>query len=286
MTEEQTDTAGAARGATDEPAGSAPAFAPAAAGSVEAWAIEYVLSTSLLHKLAPPAPPGAFEPQPVPRRFPAPGRPLELRRARRGMEVPSDLRPPNARAKLLHTFFHHELQAAELMLWALLAFSDAEPAFRAGLLGICQDEIRHMNLYREQIERLGSRLGDFAVRDYFWKRVPTCTSKVAFVSLMGMGLEAANLEHATHFGERLRAAGDEESAAVQELIGREEVAHVRFGVIWFERWTRGQSFDTWREALPGPLSPLMMRGKSFDRGARLRAGMNVEFVNALERWQP
>jgi uncharacterized ferritin-like protein (DUF455 family) len=103
---------------------------------------------------------------------------------------------------------------------------------------------------------------------------------------MGMGLEAANLEHASHFGDRLRAAGDDEAAAVQELIGREELAHVRFAVTWFERWTRGQSFDTWRGALPEPLSPLMMRGKSFDRSARLRAGMDEEFVNALEHWQP
>jgi uncharacterized ferritin-like protein (DUF455 family) len=288
MASERAGTAAAdgARASAAEPEGGAPAFAPPAAGSVEAWACEYVLATSLRHKLAPPAPPLAFEPQPVNRHLSAPGRPLELRLARRGMEVSSDLSPPNARAKLLHTFFHHELQAAELMLWALLRFGDAEPAFRAGLLGICRDEIRHMNLYREQIERLGFRLGDFAVRDYFWKRVPTCTSKLAFVSLMGMGLEAANLEHASHFGERLRAAGDDEAAAVQELIGREELAHVRFAVTWFERWTRGQSFDTWRGALPEPLSPLMMRGKSFDRSARLRAGMDEEFVNALERWQP
>jgi uncharacterized ferritin-like protein (DUF455 family) len=214
-----------------------------------------------------------------------PGRPPELRPARRGLEVPDDLRAPGARAKLLHTFFHHELQAAELMCWALLEFADAEAPFRSGLLRICLDEIRHMNLYRREIERLGYRVGDFAVRDWFWERVPTCASKLAFVSLMGMGLEAANLEHAPLFAERLLAAGDREAAAVQELIAREELAHVRFGVFWFERWTAGQSFDVWREALPAPLSPLLMRGKRFDRQARLRAGMREDFVMALERWR-
>lgn len=257
-----------------------------ARGTIEAWAEEYVLSLSLSHKLAPPAPPQAFEAAPLPRHLSAPGRPPELRPARRGLEVPDDLSAPGARAKLLHTFLHHELQAAELMLWALLAFADAEPAFRSGLVRICLDEIRHMNLYREQIERLGFRIGDFAVRDWFWERVPTCTSKLAFVSLMGMGLEAANLEHAPLFGQRLLAAGDHEACAVQALIAREEVAHVRFAVHWFERWTAGQSFDLWREALPAPLSPLLMRGKRFDRAARLRAGMDHEFVSALERWRP
>jgi uncharacterized ferritin-like protein (DUF455 family) len=259
---------------------------PPEPGSVEAWALEYLLSGSLAHKLAPPPPPHAFERTALPRRVAAPGRPNELRPARRGLEVPRQLTEPSARAKLLHTFFHHELQAAELMLWALLAFADAEAAFRRGLVRICLDEVRHMNAYRVQIERLGFRIGDFPVRDWFWERVPSCVTKLEFVALMGMGLEAANLEHAPHFGARLEAAGDHEAAALQELIAREELGHVGFAVSWFERWTEGQSFDAWCAALPAPLSPLLMRGKTFAREARLRAGMHEAFVDALERWQP
>jgi uncharacterized ferritin-like protein (DUF455 family) len=259
---------------------------PPEAGSIEAWALDYVQTVSLAHKLAPPPAPEAFEAARVVRHVSAPGRPPELRPARRGLAVPDDLSAPGARAKLLHTFFHHELQAAELMCWALLRFAGAEPAFRSGLVRICLDEIRHMNLYRDQIERLGHRIGDFAVRDWFWERVPSCATELAFVSLMGMGLEGANLEHAPHFGERLLAVGDGESAAVQQQIAREELAHVRFAVFWFERWTAGQSFEVWREALPSPLSPLLMRGKRFDRQARLRAGMREDFVTALERWRP
>jgi uncharacterized ferritin-like protein (DUF455 family) len=260
-------------------------LAPAAPGSIEAWALEYVLTCSLEHKLAPPPPPKLFEPEPVRRIIAAPGRPQVLRPARRGLgKMPGDLSTPSARAKLLHAFFHHELQAAELMMWALLAYADAETPFRAGLVRICLDEIRHMNAYRAQIERLGHRLGDFPVRDWFWDRVPSCASKLAFVSLMGMGLEGANLEHAPHFGERLLASGDPESAAVQELIAREELGHVRFAVFWFETWTKGQSFAVWCESLPPPLSPMLMRGKIFDREARLRAGMQEQFVTALENW--
>jgi len=266
-------------------AASADRAAPAP-GSVEAWALDYILTRSLAHKLEPPLPPRSFESAPRPRHLPEPGRPPELRPARRTQSVPEDLSARSARAKLLHTFFHHELQAAELMLWALLAFADAEPSFRKGLLGIALDEIRHMNVYRTQIERLGFHVGDFPVRDWFWQRVPSSRTKVEFVALMGMGLEAANLEHAPHFAERLRAAGDVEAARTQELIAREELAHVRFAVRWFERWTEGQSFDVWRSSLPPPLSPLLMRGKAFDRDARLRAGMDADFVSALERWKP
>jgi uncharacterized ferritin-like protein (DUF455 family) len=255
------------------------------AASVEAWARELILTRSLAAKLEPPAPPQRWEERPLPCRIASPGRPLELRPARRGRSAPDDLTSPSARAKLLHTFFHHELQAAELMCWALLAFSDAEPSFRQGLLGICLDELRHLRGYRAEIERLGFHIGEFAVRDWFWQRVPQCANKIEFVALMGMGLEAANLEHAPLFGERLAAAGDARSAELQARIAQEELGHVRFAVHWFERWTGGLSFARWRAALPEPLSPLMMRGKRFDRAARLRAGMREPFLSQLECWR-
>jgi uncharacterized ferritin-like protein (DUF455 family) len=257
----------------------------ATAGTVEAWALEYVTTRSLAHKLAPPPVPDVWEAPPLERHVAAPGRPPESVPARRTRDVPALLDEPGARAKLLHAFFHHELQAAELMCWALLRFADAERRFREGLLGICRDEIRHMNLYKAEIERLGFRVGDFRVRDWFWQRVPLCTSKLEFVALMGMGLEGANLEHAPFYGRRLAEAGDTRAADLQALIAREELGHVRFAVFWFERWTDGQSFERWCAALPKPLSPLLMRGKEFDRKARLRAGMSESFVAALESWR-
>jgi uncharacterized ferritin-like protein (DUF455 family) len=255
------------------------------ATSVEAWARELIGTRSLAAKLAPPPPPARWEERPLPLRLAVPGRPAELRPARRGLQVPEDLSSPSARAKLLHTFFHHELQAAELMCWALLAFADAEPAFRQGLLGICLDELRHMQGYQREIARLGFQIGDFAVRDWFWQRVPQCRTKIEFVALMGMGLEGANLEHAPFFGERLAAAGDASAAELQARIAQEELGHVRFAVHWFERWTEGLSFTRWCAELPQPLSPRMMRGKRFDRDARARAGMREPFLTELELWR-
>src|SRR3982751_2786120 len=180
------------------------------APDIEAWAEHYVRCTDLSHKLAPPPPPKAFRASAVALRLSAPGRPPELRQARRGERTPKQeaLEEPHYRARTLHAFFHHELQAAELMCWAILAFPEAEPEFRRGLLAICLDEIRHMNLYAEHIRALGSQIGDFGVRDWFWKRVPDCESKLQFVAVLGMGLEAANLEYAPNFAARFRRAGD------------------------------------------------------------------------------
>jgi uncharacterized ferritin-like protein (DUF455 family) len=255
---------------------------------VEAWAEHYVLSAELRYKIAPSVPPVRFREAAAPRRLTEPGRPAEFRAARRGERTPKleALKEPHYRARALHAFFHHELQAAELMCWALLAFADAELEFRKGLLGICLDEIRHMNSYREHIEALGAKIGDFGVRDWFWKRVPTCPSKLAFVSVMGMGLEAANLEYAGDFAARFRAVGDEAGARIQERIAKEEVAHVGFATRWFARWTGGCDFQTWAAELPPPLSPWVMHGSPIAEQARLRAGMTPEFIAALSAYVP
>ncbi len=255
---------------------------------VEAWAEHYVLTSDLGEKLAPSRPPASFRENAVPVRLERPGRPPEFRAARRGERTPKleAMKEAHYRARTLHAFLHHELQAAELMCWAILAFADAELEFRRGLLRICLDEIRHMNLYREHIEALGARVGEFGIREWFWKRVPSCPDKLAFVSLMGMGLEAANLEHAANFAERFRAVGDETGALIQERIALEELAHVSFGTYWFERWTGGCDFETWVAALPPPISPWVLRGEPLARTARRRAGMPEDFLSALERYVP
>jgi uncharacterized ferritin-like protein (DUF455 family) len=255
---------------------------------LEAWDEHYVTTTDLSVKLAPPLPPTQFRVGAQPLRLSAPGRPSQFRSARRGERTPKleALKEPRYRARALHAFFHHELQAAELMCWALLAFADAELEFRKGLLGICLDEIRHMNAYREHIERLGCKVGDFGVRDWFWKRVPTCPTKLAFVAVMGMGLEAANLEYAGDFAARFRVAGDEQGALIQERIAKEEVLHVGFATRWFARWTGGCDFETWAAQLPPPMSPWVMHGNPIAHDARARAGMSPEFIAALAAYVP
>jgi uncharacterized ferritin-like protein (DUF455 family) len=259
-----------------------PALAPPL-GTVERWAWDYVTTCDLAHKLAPRPVPATWEIDAPARRLVGPGRPPELRVAARAEKV-RGLRLPLGRARALHAFLHHELQAAELMCWALLAFPAAPLSFRHGLIRIALDEIRHMALYRAQIERLGFHFGAFDVRDWFWSRVPRCPDPAAFVAVMGLGLESANLEHSALFAARFRDVGDEEGARVQEIVGREEIAHVRFGVRWFSEFTGGLDFGTWSRSLPPPLSPLLMKGRPLQRDARRRAGQPEAFLDALESW--
>ncbi len=172
------------------------------------------------------------------------------------------------------------------MAWAVLAFPDAPRELRSGLVRIAADEVRHMTMYAGELDRLGYAVGDFAVRDWFWERVPSCPSPASFMATMGLGFESANLEHARSFAARFRAAGDEQGARVCEAVGREELAHVRFGARWFSELAGPLTFDAWRAALPPPLSPMLMRGEPIDRASRALAGFPAEFLDRLEAWQP
>ncbi len=257
--------------------------ASAAATTIEAWAERYVTSTDLAHKIDPGEPPTVFADSAPALRLVAPGRPPALTvvsKSKRSIGR-EQLRLPRWRAQLLHTFWHHELQAAELMCWALLAFADAPRAFRRGLLKVCRDEIRHMQLYQAQVERLGHRLGEFPVRDWFWQRVTTCSSPTQFVALLGLGFEGGNLDHADRFAAWFTEAGDHEAARVQTLVGREEIGHVRFAVAWFRRFTGGLEFTRWVAELPAPMSPKLLHGQPLNRHARARAGLPESFLDAL-----
>lgn len=260
---------------------------PPPPATVERWAWDLVSTVDLAAKLSPPAVPATWEESPPARRIDAPGRPAALRVSARAGKTPraGALAAPAARARLYAGFLHHELQAAELMAWALLAFPDTPRAFRRGLLAIARDELRHLALYRALLADLGVAVGDEPVRDWFWERVPRATTPVEFVALLGMGLEGGNLEHARTFAARLALAGDARGAEVLTRVGVEEEAHVRFAVRWFERWTGGQDFERWRRSLPPPLTPTVLRGRPLARAARERAGQSPAFLDALERWE-
>nr|MCU0681960.1 hypothetical protein [Polyangiaceae bacterium] len=111
------------------PAG-APPFDPPPPGSVERWAYDLVVGTDLGRKLVPAPPPDAWQEGAPPRRLAAPGRPSCFVVAATSPRTPGRdaLRDGRRRAQLYHTFLHHELQAAELMAWALLAFPEAPAA--------------------------------------------------------------------------------------------------------------------------------------------------------------
>ena len=259
------------------------------ATTIEAWCLELLLDRGTKLCFRPPATESAsWETSPRARRIERPGRAAHLRTTSRSPRTPrpSALREISARAKLVHTFLHHEIQAAELFAWAVLAFPETPRTFRAGLVRLCGEELVHARLYEDHLGRLGARYGDYAVRDWFWER-GRAHDPLQFVAFQGLGLEGANLEHSARFGEAFRAAGDEEGARILDRVGREEIAHVAFARRWFETFSGAPlSYANWAQALPAPLSPSVLRGVPLNLPARRAAGFDDAFLDALAAAPP
>ncbi len=81
---------------------------------------------------------------------------------------PGELRAPEARARCLARFAHHELMAVEIFAWAILRWPRLPHRIQRGLLGVLQDEQRHCRLYLDRLAAHGSKLEDHVLSDYFW----------------------------------------------------------------------------------------------------------------------
>ncbi|MCX5746311.1 MAG: DUF455 family protein [Proteobacteria bacterium] len=215
-----------------------------------------------------------------------PGRPANLAITDgRGTRVPplAGIRDPAQRARILHAFANHELQAIELFAWALLAFPDAPVGFRRGLLAILADEQRHLTLYLERLAAHGVAFGDHPVTGHFWNKLDHFATPIAFACAMGLTFENANLDFALETARAARAVGDGLTADVLERVHEDEIAHVHFGWVWMRRLA-GETTDPYETYVANTKFPLGARraiGATFDRASRERAGLTDAFIDAL-----
>jgi uncharacterized ferritin-like protein (DUF455 family) len=197
------------------------------------------------------------------------------------------MRDPAQRARILHALANHELQAIELFAWALLAYPRAPLAFRRGLVAIIADEQIHFGLYCERLAAHGVVFGDQPVTGHFWNKLDHLADPLAFACAMGLTFENANLDFAGEYARAARACGDIATAEVLERVHADEIGHVHFGWVWLRRLAPDREpWAAYTETVRHPLGPRRARGKTFDRDARRRAGLDEAFIAALEAVAP
>jgi len=253
---------------------------------IRTFAHRLVTCDDLATKLRPPAGELTDERPGPALALTAPGRPPELAiRPATAVKVPplAGMADAAQRPRILHAYANHELQAAELFAWALLAFPGAPAAFRRGLLAILADEQRHTRMYVARLEAYGARFGDWPVSGYFWRKMAHVRTPLDFICAMSLTFENANLDHSLEAAAAARRAGDEKTARVIERVHRDEIEHVRFGWRWLEAWKGERSaWQAYRESLTWPLRPAKAKGRRFDPRPRRRAGLDDDFIRRLE----
>lgn len=254
------------------------------------FAERILFSPSLAEKLAAPDQPLVDEAPGLAHGWlQAPTRPPELRFAApgvRGIFPAADrLSEERERGLLLHFFCNHELLATELMALALVKFPDAPADFRRGLLRTLCEEQQHTQWYLQRMAECGVTFGEYPVNGFFWKSIADMATPLDYVARLSLTFEQANLDYAQHYAGQFRQAGDDATAALLQQIYQDEIAHVGYGLKWFRRWkgTAQSDWQAFQTLLEFPLSPARAKGTvHFNALGRRKAGLNEEFINALE----
>ncbi|WP_084687787.1 ferritin-like domain-containing protein [Paraburkholderia oxyphila] len=190
---------------------------------------------------------------------------------------------PQGRVVLLHALAHIEFNAINLALDAVWRFPNLPDAFYADWLRVAAEEAYHFSLLRQRLADYGHAYGDFPAHNGLWEMCERTSGDVlARMALVPRVLEARGLDASPPIRVRLKQAGDDESAAILDIILRDEVGHVRIGNHWFRYLCEARGLDphaAWL-ALAAQYNAPRMRGP-FNFEARRSAGFDQAELDTL-----
>lgn len=226
----------------------------------------------------------SLQPDGAPASIGAPGRP-----ARPVLVLPGDA--PKRRmsgkdgfAALIHALTHIEFNAINLAWDAVYRFRHLPRQFYSDWVKVANEEAYHFQLLRARLNELGSDYGDFPAHNGLWDMAArTAYDPMVRMALVPRVLEARGLDVTPGIIKRLRQAGDEKTAAVLEIILRDEVGHVAIGSHWFKYFChqRGLNPEQTFRALTSEYFSGQMCGP-YHYEARQQAGFTMAELKALE----
>ncbi|MEW8084698.1 MAG: ferritin-like domain-containing protein [Candidatus Thiodiazotropha endolucinida] len=138
------------------------------------------------------------------------------------------------RLALIHAIAHIEFNAINLAWDAVQRFPEMPRAYYDDWIRVAREEVYHFRLLRQRLRAGGADYGDFAGHNGLWEMARrTAHDPLIRMALVPRMLEARGLDVTPGIMRRFEAIGDHETAAVLQIILREEVGHVQFGSRWF-----------------------------------------------------
>ncbi|MEK2602205.1 ferritin-like domain-containing protein [Burkholderia arboris] len=193
------------------------------------------------------------------------------------------MRSPEGRAVLLHALAHIEFNAINLALDAVWRFAGLPDAFYADWLKVAAEEAYHFTLLSDRLAAFGHAYGDFPAHNGLWEMCErTKRDVLARMALVPRTLEARGLDASPPIRARLLQAGDDASAAILDVILRDEIGHVAIGNRWFRHLCDDAGRDpvpTYRQLAEQYQAPRLRGPFNFD--ARRDAGFEQAELDAL-----
>lgn len=220
-----------------------------------------------------------------------PGRPVKPRLVAPRHLKKRSIRSQSGRIALLHAIAHIELNAIDLA-WDIVArfatpgragMQRMPRSFFDGWVRVALEEAKHFSLLRCRLNELGAEYGNLDAHDGLWEAAQSTghdlTARLAIVPLI---LEARGLDITPSLLRQMKEVGDHESAAIFNIIYRDEMGHVAVGAKWFRYLCLKQGVEPAaefqslvRKHFRGALKP------PFNDMARARAGLTPGFYRAL-----
>lgn len=195
------------------------------------------------------------------------------------------LHTTEGRAALLHALAHIEFNAINLALDIIWRYAHLPDSFYGDWLCVAYEEVLHFELLNAHLHTLGFQYGDFPAHDGLWDMAErTKDDLVARLALVPRTLEARGLDACPIVRAKLAQAGDDQAAAILDIILRDEVGHVALGNKWFRWLCEQQQLDAialYPELAKDYRAP-RLRGP-FNIPARLAAGFYAEEIDYLKR---
>jgi uncharacterized ferritin-like protein (DUF455 family) len=187
------------------------------------------------------------------------------------------------RAVLLHALAHIEFNAINLALDAVWRFPSMPQDFYLDWLKVAAEEAHHFSLLSARLADFGHAYGDFPAHDGLWDMAQRTRGDVlARMALVPRTLEARGLDASPPIRKRLAQAGDHASAAILDVILRDEIGHVLIGNRWFRFLCDARNLDphTTYGRLAAQYHAPKLRGP-FNFEARRDAGFDEAELRAL-----
>ncbi|MFA7670175.1 MAG: ferritin-like domain-containing protein [Burkholderiaceae bacterium] len=214
-----------------------------------------------------------------------PGRPVQPELVSPAQVPRRAMSTVEGRAALLHALAHIEFNAINLALDIIWRFPGMPETFYQEWRQVAVEEATHFDLLAQRLQALGHAYGDFPAHDGLWEMAEkTRDDLLARIALVPRTLEARGLDASLPIRRRLAQAGDDESAAILDIILRDEVGHVAIGNYWYKWLCARQGRDpvaTYEQLAEKYRAP-RLRGP-FNLEARRAAGFDEAELQALQR---
>jgi len=145
---------------------------------------------------------------------------------------------PEYTREFLHRQMNEEVNGLEMSARNIVDFPEAPWELRMAMARQCWDEARHIDAFRDCMERRGGEVGQYRVMNFQYRIMTKIDNLVGRLAVQNRSFEAAGIDAIqVEIIERSRRGGEDDLVALFDAQLADEVQHVRYANVWVKKLT-------------------------------------------------